>query len=108
MNGRKFFFYFLAIVFDIFKHLFVCFITTSYGYRGRDCRHNLYLLPTGEIVYFIAAVVVLYNIDDQIQRHYNGHTSEIRCLTIHPNKLLIATGQNVNQDRYFFPKKNFD
>lgn len=73
----------------------------AYGYRGRDCRHNLYLLPTGEIVYFIAAVVVLYNIDDQIQRHYNGHTSEIRCLTIHPNKLLIATGQNVNQDSRF-------
>lgn len=71
-----------------------------YGYRGKDCRHNLYLLPTGEIVFFIAAVVVLYNIDDQIQRHYNGHTGEIRCLTIHPNRLLIATGQTLaNNER---------
>lgn len=69
-----------------------------YGYRGKDCRHNLYLLPTGEIVYFMAAVVVLYNVDDQIQRHYTGHTSEIRCLTIHPNKLLIATGQAANNE----------
>uniref|UniRef100_A0A4W5QIN8 EMAP like 2 n=1 Tax=Hucho hucho TaxID=62062 RepID=A0A4W5QIN8_9TELE len=33
-----------------------------YGYRGRDCRSNLYLLPTGEIVYFNASVVVLYNL----------------------------------------------
>uniref|UniRef100_A0A8C6U2F1 EMAP like 1 n=1 Tax=Neogobius melanostomus TaxID=47308 RepID=A0A8C6U2F1_9GOBI len=32
-----------------------------YGYRGRDCRSNLYLLPTGETVYFMASVVVLYN-----------------------------------------------
>lgn len=67
-----------------------------YGYRGKDSRHNLYLMPTGEIVYFMAAVVILYNVDDQIQRHYTGHTSEIRCLTVHPNKLLIATGQAAN------------
>lgn len=70
-----------------------------YGYRGRDCRHNLYLLPTGEIVYFIAAVVVLYNVEDQIQRHYLGHTDDIKCLTIHPNRLLIATGQVASLDR---------
>jgi microtubule-associated protein-like 1/2 len=25
-----------------------------YGYRGRDCRSNLYLLPTGELIYPIA------------------------------------------------------
>ena len=70
-----------------------------YGYRGRDCRHNLFLLPTGEIVYFIAAVVVLYNVEDQIQRHYSGHTDDIKCLTIHPNKLLIASGQTASLDR---------
>lgn len=58
----------------------------------------LYFLPTGEIAYFIAAVVVLYNVDDQIQRHYTGHTSDIRCLTIHPNKLIIATGQNASNE----------
>ena len=50
----------------------------SYGYRGRDCRSNLYLLPTGETVYFIASVVVLYNVDEQLQRHYTGHTDDIK------------------------------
>lgn len=59
----------------------------------------MFLLPTGEVVYFIAAVVVLYNVEDQIQRHYLGHTDDIKCLTIHPNRLLIATGQVASVDR---------
>lgn len=50
----------------------------SYGYRGRDCRSNLYLLPTGEIVYFNASVVVLYNVDEQQQRHYLGHNDDVK------------------------------
>lgn len=49
-----------------------------YGYRGRDCRSNLYQLPTGEMTYFVAAVVVLYNIDEQSQRHYTGHTDDVK------------------------------
>ncbi|XP_072222106.1 echinoderm microtubule-associated protein-like 1 isoform X4 [Leuresthes tenuis] len=64
-----------------------------YGYRGRDCRSNLYLLPTGETVYFIASVVVLFNVDEQLQRHYTGHTDDIKCLAVHPDKITIATGQ---------------
>ncbi|KAK2708115.1 hypothetical protein QYM36_015714 [Artemia franciscana] len=71
----------------------------AYGYRGKDCRSNLYLLPTGEIVYFIAAVVVLYNVEEQTQRHYLGHTDDVKCLCIHPNKLLIATGQTAGHDK---------
>ncbi|XP_026466422.1 echinoderm microtubule-associated protein-like 2 [Ctenocephalides felis] len=64
-----------------------------YGYRGRDCRSNLYLLPTGEMVYFVAATVVLFDVDEQSQRHYLGHTDDIKSLAVHPNKLLVATGQ---------------
>uniref|UniRef100_A0A8C9S631 EMAP like 1 n=1 Tax=Scleropages formosus TaxID=113540 RepID=A0A8C9S631_SCLFO len=64
-----------------------------YGYRGRDCRSNLYLLPTGETVYFIASVVVLYSVDEQLQRHYTGHTDDVKCLAVHPDKITIATGQ---------------
>uniref|UniRef100_A0A8C6Z652 EMAP like 1 n=1 Tax=Nothoprocta perdicaria TaxID=30464 RepID=A0A8C6Z652_NOTPE len=52
-----------------------------YGYRGRDCRSNLYLLPTGETVYFIASVVVLFNVEEQLQRHYTGHNDDVKCLT---------------------------
>ncbi|XP_039309493.1 echinoderm microtubule-associated protein-like 2 isoform X7 [Solenopsis invicta] len=70
-----------------------------YGYRGRDCRSNLHLLPTGEIVYFVAAVVVLYNMEEHSQRHYLGHTDDVKCIAIHPNKLIVATGQVCGTDR---------
>ncbi|XP_071743386.1 echinoderm microtubule-associated protein-like 2 isoform X9 [Lepeophtheirus salmonis] len=70
-----------------------------YGYRGRDARSNLYLLPTGEMIYFVAAVVVLYNSEEQTQRHYLGHTEDVKCLAVHPNKLVIATGQSSGHDR---------
>uniref|UniRef100_A0AAQ5X1U1 HELP domain-containing protein n=1 Tax=Amphiprion ocellaris TaxID=80972 RepID=A0AAQ5X1U1_AMPOC len=48
-----------------------------YGYRGRDCRANLYFLPTGEAVYFIACVIVLYHINNRTQRHYRKHTDSV-------------------------------
>ncbi|CAH1124195.1 unnamed protein product [Ceutorhynchus assimilis] len=70
-----------------------------YGYRGRDCRSNLYFLPTGEMVYFVAAVVVLYNVEEQNQRHYLEHTDDIKSLAVHPNKMLVATGQSSANDK---------
>ncbi|XP_050301345.1 echinoderm microtubule-associated protein-like 2 isoform X3 [Anthonomus grandis grandis] len=71
----------------------------AYGYRGRDCRSNLYFLPTGEMVYFVASVVVLYNVEEQNQRHYVEHTDDIKSLAIHPNKMLVATGQSSGQEK---------
>ncbi|KAF6774917.1 hypothetical protein AHF37_06149 [Paragonimus kellicotti] len=65
----------------------------AYGYRGRDCRNNLHYLPTGEIIYFVAAVVVLYNIEEQCQRHYLEHTDDVKCIAIHPDRITVATGQ---------------
>ncbi|XP_036402261.1 echinoderm microtubule-associated protein-like 4 [Megalops cyprinoides] len=70
-----------------------------YGYRGRDCRANVYLLPTGEMVYFIASVVVLFNYEERTQRHYLGHTDCVKCLAIHPDKIRIATGQLAGVDK---------
>uniref|UniRef100_A0A671XUX0 Echinoderm microtubule-associated protein-like 4 n=1 Tax=Sparus aurata TaxID=8175 RepID=A0A671XUX0_SPAAU len=70
-----------------------------YGYRGRDCRANIYLLPTGEIVYFIASVVALFNYEERTQRHYLGHTDCVKCLAIHPDKIRIATGQIAGVDK---------
>ena len=63
-----------------------------YGYRGRDARANLHLLPTGEMTYFVAAVVVLYNVEDQSQRHYLGkiHNSSIHS-PIHSFILILRS-----------------
>ena len=64
-----------------------------YGYRGKDTRANLYSLPTGEIVYYVASLAVLYSPESQTQRHYRGHIQDIECLATHPQAALCATGQ---------------
>lgn len=62
----------------------------SYGYRGRDARSNLHRLPTGECVYFIAATVVLFNADEGQQRHYLGHTDDVKWWVPHvPSVTLL-------------------
>ncbi|XP_062850142.1 echinoderm microtubule-associated protein-like 2 [Trichomycterus rosablanca] len=78
-----------------------------YGYRGRDCRGNLYMLPSGEAVYFIACVVVLYHVSKRTQRYYLKHTDCVRCLAIHPNKVLIASGQTAGVDKDGKPLQPF-
>uniref|UniRef100_A0A8C2HDI1 EMAP like 3 n=1 Tax=Cyprinus carpio TaxID=7962 RepID=A0A8C2HDI1_CYPCA len=72
-------------------------IKHCYGYRGRDCRANLYLLPSGEAVYFIACVVVLYHIRNQTQRHYQKHTDCVR----------VASGQTAGVDKDGKPLQPF-
>ncbi|CAB4018251.1 echinoderm microtubule-associated -like 2 isoform X3, partial [Paramuricea clavata] len=64
-----------------------------YGYRGKDCRNNLYCLPSNEIVYNTAAVVVIYNPISKTQRHYTEHTDDVKCLALHPNNEIVASGQ---------------
>ncbi|TGZ62681.1 hypothetical protein CRM22_007279 [Opisthorchis felineus] len=70
-----------------------------YGYRGRDCRNNLFYLPTGEIIYFVAAVVVLYNIEEQCQRHYLEHTDDVTSIALHPDCITVATGQTAGHGK---------
>ncbi|KAK3752556.1 hypothetical protein QZH41_013411, partial [Actinostola sp. cb2023] len=64
-----------------------------YGYRGRDCRKNLSVLQSGELVYFIAAVVVIFDKKANKQRHYTEHTDDIKSMTVHPDGVTMATGQ---------------
>ena len=45
------------------------------------------------MLYFVSSVVVLYNCEEQSQRHYLGHTEDIKCMTLHPNRCVVATGQ---------------
>lgn len=74
----------------MFNALFVC------SYRGHDCRSNLFYTQTGEIVYHVAAVGVVYNRQQNTQRFYMGHDDDILCLAIHPLKDFVATGQVAN------------
>jgi len=65
-----------------------------YGYRGHQCRNNLYYLnSTDEVVYFVAGLAVVYNKHQQKQRFYLGHDDDIVSLALHPDGQTVATGQ---------------
>ena len=64
-----------------------------YGCRGTDVAKNLWILKSGELVYFVSTTVVIYNRVKETQRHYRGHTEEITCLDINPSKNLGLSGQ---------------
>ncbi|XP_071110102.1 echinoderm microtubule-associated protein-like CG42247 isoform X1 [Haliotis cracherodii] len=64
-----------------------------YGYRGSDRHRNLDILDTSELVYYVAAVVVIFDWHNHTQRFYTGHNEDITCLTIHPQQNRVATGQ---------------
>lgn len=65
-----------------------------FGYRGYDCRDNLFFIhESGEIVYHVAALGIVYNKQTGVQRFYNMHTDDILCLSLHPFKSYAATGQ---------------
>lgn len=52
-------------------------LTWVHGYRGTDSRRNLWVLPSGELLYYVAAVAILYDREEENQRHYTGHTEDI-------------------------------
>ena len=64
-----------------------------HGYRGYDCRDNLFYSSRGEIIYHIAALGIVYDKSEKKQRFYTKHTDDILCLDIHPSRLIVATGQ---------------
>ncbi|KAF0307932.1 Echinoderm microtubule-associated protein [Amphibalanus amphitrite] len=64
-----------------------------YGYRGVDAHHNLWVLPSGELLYYVAAVAVLLNRHTDSQRHYTEHSEDIMCMDLHPSRHIVASGQ---------------
>ncbi|GCB64382.1 hypothetical protein scyTo_0011737, partial [Scyliorhinus torazame] len=64
-----------------------------HGYRGYDCRNNLFYTQAAEVVYHVAAIGIVYNRQQHSQRFYLGHDDDILCLAIHPIKDYVATGQ---------------
>lgn len=69
-------------------------LESAFGYRGNDCRKNLYTLKSREIIYFVAGVVIIQ--DPFIpgkQRLFNQHTDDIKCLAVHSDGIIVASGQ---------------
>lgn len=49
-----------------------------YGYRGHQCRNNLYYTAVGDIVYFVAGVgVVCCHSEEKQQKFFLGHSDDI-------------------------------
>jgi len=68
-----------------------------YGYRSRDTRDNLFAVDSDTIVYHAASVGIVHNIKTGKQKFFNGtHVDDILCLTCHPNRKYVATGDIVS------------
>ncbi|KAK9824333.1 hypothetical protein WJX72_009517 [[Myrmecia] bisecta] len=65
-----------------------------YGYDGKEnTAPNVFYNAEGRIVYYLAALGVVYNPMSHTQRFFQGHDDDIRCLAMHPARRLVATGQ---------------
>lgn len=65
-----------------------------FGYRGYDCRDNLFFIhESGLMIYHVAALAIVFNKDTQSQTYYNQHTDDILCLALHTTRNYAATGQ---------------
>lgn len=74
-----------------------------YGYAGMtNAANNLFYLQNHEVVYYTAAVGVVYSKDNwrankPCQRFFFGHNNDIECLNVHPNRRFVVTGQQVRK-----------
>ena len=70
----------------------------AFGYRTTTSRDNIRYVEsesdpnTTRFVYSTASLAVVQNIQTKEQQFYQGHSHEITCIGIHPNSLIVATG----------------
>eukprot|EP01032_Pedospumella_encystans_P008376 gene8376-9951_t len=74
-------------------------LSWAFGYHSADSRNNVhYLGGTGvsfaqrQIVYYTAALGVVFNPTTKKQTFYMGHSDEVSCIALHPGKQIVATG----------------
>jgi WD40 repeat protein len=66
----------------------------AYGYRGYDCRNNLfYGSHLDEIVYFTASLGIVHHTKGNRQLFNNEHTGNVISVAVHPDGNTVATGE---------------
>jgi echinoderm microtubule-associated protein-like 6 len=63
-----------------------------YGYRGHDCRNNIYYNTKGSIIYHVAKVCIVYDREKHLQRFMLEHTDDVVSICMHPDGVHVATG----------------
>ncbi|KAJ6240191.1 echinoderm microtubule-associated protein-like elp-1 [Anaeramoeba flamelloides] len=63
-----------------------------YGYNGDD-RNNIYCTKNKEVIFYAAAIGIVYNLETKKQKFFLGHSQSITCLAVHPNRKVVATAQ---------------
>lgn len=64
-----------------------------YGYQAEKCKSNLHYNFQGDLVYNVSRFVIIYSIKLHEQKLFTGHSEEITCLAMHPDKQLVASGE---------------
>ncbi|TMW55919.1 hypothetical protein Poli38472_008567 [Pythium oligandrum] len=64
-----------------------------YGYHTELSKQNLMYNSYGEIVYHTAAVGVIYDAQQHLQRHHQCHNDDIMSFTMSPKRNVVATGE---------------
>ena len=71
-----------------------------YAYSGDSSRHstsirgkNIMFLDNNRIIYPAAALVIIMEVGSQNQSFFSGHTEDVTCITVHPDRTIAASGQ---------------
>ena len=64
------------------------------GLPGASIGNALKVTPCGKVVYYVAALGVVYDRATHRQRFFTGHDDDVRSIARHPDGYTFATGQD--------------
>ena len=64
------------------------------GLPGASIGNALKVTPCGKVVYYVAALGVVYDRATHRQRFFTGHDDDVRSIAQHPDGYTFATGQD--------------
>lgn len=59
-----------------------------YGYRAKDCRNNVRYLKNGSIVYNAAALGIVLDGANNVQRFFSAHDDDVLAVDVHPDGIV--------------------
>lgn len=64
---------------------------------GSSNGNSVHYIATGELLWFTAALVILFDPARNAQRYFREHTSAVTSVGVHPNAYIVASGQTGRQ-----------